>query len=105
MFQFFTFDNEHRRRMPRLGQPCGDIVWLFNGRFFPQFDYLAIADLGRESGAGQDSLRCLDIARPNQQTAPPLLFEFGDVQFLQQAPLVNDADPIRKPRHFSQDVA
>ena len=56
-------------------------------------------------GANQRCTRRVHVPRPHQQTSPPVALQLVDVHFLEQAPLVNDADALGQARDFAQDVA
>lgn len=104
MLQVFLFHVEYHRRVTRVDEPRRDLFGSFDCRTVFHFDCAVRRDFRGESRAEEYRARRLIISRPNEQSPPPIALEFIHAEFLQQSPMMNNADALGEPLYFTQNV-
>jgi len=92
MLKVFSFNVEHCRCFTRIDKSSRNIIGSFDGRMVFHFDGAVRCNLGGEACAEKHGTSRLAISRAFHEPSPPIAFEFINVEFLKQSPLMNNAD-------------
>ena len=91
MLKVFFFNVEHGRCVTRIDESRRNIIGSFDCGIVLDLDCAVRCDVGGESCAEKHGTSRLTISRAYHEPSPPIAFEFINVEFLQQSPLMNNA--------------